>query len=687
MPPTRKLFVFDSIQRPNLKPPETAHDALPQIRSIPGADEDAGLIELVDGSLRRIISLNGFTIPADQRGFTAVDEMFGAILDCLGEKTSLQLLAINRPLDLGDHCENVLDLNAQGNAYLEWYADYTRKWFGRVCEWRIVPRKSFYLIVGAEPSLKSSREKQLALLDRLVKRVSRILSGAHQTPKVLTRAETRTLIHSCMRLSYPAGLRDEPVEVMRASTMPDVKVENGKQFLVVDDSRVSVQVVSSLPAAHRYGWLIDLLTIECATALSIHFKRGDKETVREASQKMPLETRRRVTRMISPSDASLFEMSFYYSIAPHVVGNDKQLKAWQTEAKKKLASHAALITPKCDQFSAWTSTLPLGIDAGGIAHVVSGRDAQKNWTLYTGSCGLSIGFPMGFAALSSEPVLYDHSKKPGIFAVASEPSDLSFFLALVTVRLLTSNFHVVYVEDGRNSLASLREVLGGELVNDCQWGLPRKVALKPHAVVTIASAQEDFSVFGEFLHDCKDVYSGENRPTALVLPSVSQWFGGASSAKQFQKLLEEVQQLGILLCSSELTSRLSKASKFVNLLDAACDTKIILPQRSRHKRVVREFLRHDRGSWAFEWLSLDSSRNNGAVLPSFIQTRNECGLVSIIPSPMDFWLCLQKDDSDAELVRVMKESLRETNPKLSQVDLARQTVYYLGLQQREFVRS
>jgi hypothetical protein len=54
---------------------------------------------------------------------------------------------------------------------------------------------------------------------------------------------------------------------------------------------------------------------------------------------------------------------------------------------------------------------------------------------------------------------------------------------------------------------------------------------------------------------------------------------------------------------------------------------------------------------------------------------------------MDFWLCLQKDDSDAELVRVMKESLRETNPKLSQVDLARQTVYYLGLQQREFVRS
>jgi len=686
MPPARKLFVFDSIQRPDLKPPETAHDALPQIRSIPGWDEDAGLIELVDGSLRRIISLNGFTVPADQRGFTEVDEMFGAILDCLGEETSLQLLAINRPLDLGEHCENVLDLNAQGNAYLEWYADYTRKWFGRVCELRIVPRKSFYLILGAEPSQKSSKEKQLALLDRLVKRVSRILSGAHQTPKVLTRAETRTLIHSCMRLSYPAGLKDEPAEVMRASTMPDVKVENGKQFLVVDDSRVSVQVVSSLPATHKYGWLIDLLTLESATALSIHFRRGNKNAVREASVKMPLETRRRVTRMISPSDASLFEMSFYYSIAPHVVGNDKQLKAWQTEAKKKLASHAALITPKCDQFSAWTSTLPLGIDAGGIAHVVSSSDARKNWPLYTGSCGLSSGLPVGFAALSFEPVLYDHSKKPGIFAVASEPSDLSFFNALMSVRLLTANFHVVYVEDGRNSLASLQEVLGNELVNDFQLGLPLKVALKPHAVVTIVSTQQDPSAFGEFLQDCTEVYGCANKPTALFLPSASAWLGGAGGARRFQKLLAEVQRLGILLCSSELTSRLESASRFVDLLEAACDTKVILPQRSQHKRVVREFLRHDRNSWAFKWLGVDSSRSNETAVPCFMQTRNACGLVRIVPSPMDFWVCMQSDNSCAEEMRVMKESLRDKNPHLSSVDLARQAVYYLGLQQREYVR-
>ncbi|MBX3151834.1 hypothetical protein KF728_16880 [Candidatus Obscuribacterales bacterium] len=687
MPSARKLFVFDSIHRPNLKPPETAHDALPQIRSIPGADEDAGLIELLDGSLRRIIRLTGFTIPPDQRGFTAVDDMFGAILDCLSEKTSLQLLAINRPLDLGEHCENVLDLNAQGNAYLEWYADYTRKWFSRVCEQRLVPRKSFYLILGAEPSQKSSREKQIALLDRFVERVSKILSKAKQSPEVLTRAETRTLIHSCMRLSYPSGLREAPVELMRASTMPDVMVENGKQFLVVDGSRVSVQVVSSLPAKLRYGWLIDLLTMECATSLSLHCRIGDKNAVRQRAAKTPSETRRRANRMISSSDNSLIEMSFYYSIAPHVAGNDKQLKNWQTAAKDKLASRSALITPKCDQFSAWTSTLPLGIDAGGIAHVVSHTDARINWPLYGASCGLSIGLPMGFAAMSNEPVLYDHSKKPGIFAVGSEHSDLSFFNALMGVRLLTANFHVVYVEDGRNSLASLQEVLGHELVNDCQWGLPRKVALKPHAVVTIVQPQQDLSTFLEFLQDCTDVYGCVNKPTALFLPSSSEWYGGAGGARQFKKLLEEVQRLGILLCSSEVTSRLQSANRIIELLDAACDTKVILPQRTRHKRLVRQFLQHDRKSWAFEWLGMDSSRDNGVVIPCFMQTRTDYGLVRIIPSPMDFWLCMQNDDSGIEEMHKMKESLREKNPNLSLVDLARQAVYYLGVQQRDFTRS
>jgi hypothetical protein len=177
------------------------------------------------------------------------------------------------------------------------------------------------------------------------------------------------------------------------------------------------------------------------------------------------------------------------------------------------------------------------------------------------------------------------------------------------------------------------------------------------------------------------VYGFANKPIALFLPSVSEWLGDASGAKQLRRLLEEVRRLGILLCSSEATPRLRNANGFFSLLDAACDIKVILPQRSSHKRLVRDFLRHDRSSWAFEWLGLDSSRNDGVEIPCFMQTRKGCGLVRIVPSPMDFWLCLQNKDSSVELMRSMKESVRETNPNLSQVDLARQAVYYLGLQQ------
>lgn len=687
MPSARKLFVFDSIQRPNLKPPETAFDALPQIRSLPGKDDDMGLIELVDGSLRRIICLNGFDIPPDLKGFAVVDETFGAILDCLNDKTSLQLLAINRPVDVGEYCKNFLDLNAEGNAYLEWYADYTRKWFGRVCEVRLVPRKTFYLILGAEPSRKASREKQIARLDQFVKRVLKILSGAGQFANVLTRSETRLLIHSSMRLSYPSGLKEEPVEMMRASTMPDIKVENGKQFLLVDNSRVAVQVVSSLPATHRYGWLLDLLTMECATALSIHCRLGDKNSVRQASAKMPVEARRKVARKIAPAEVGLIEMSFYYSIAPHVVGDDKQLKVWQNAAREKLSSHAALITPKCDQFSAWTSTLPLGIDSGGIAHTILDSDARKNWPLYTGSCGLTGGLPMGFAAISSEPVFYDHSKKSGILAVASDFPDLSFFNALISVRLLTANFHVLYLDDGRNSLSFLQEVLGHEIVNDFRCRLPAVTALKQNAVLTTLSVEIEPTDLRDLLIECAETYGSASKPLALLLPSVGDWCSVACGARQFKEVLQELERLNVLLCASEVTDRLRSDGKLVGLLDSFCETKVVLPQKKNHLSFLRGLLQHDNRSWAFNWLKVDSVNDCEGQFLCFMQSGVGSGLVRIVPSPMDYWLCLSHKEMGIEKIRLMKDSLREKNPKLSAVDLARQTVYYLGIQQSDFSKT
>jgi hypothetical protein len=172
-----------------------------------------------------------------------------------------------------------------------------------------------------------------------------------------------------------------------------------------------------------------------------------------------------------------------------------------------------------------------------------------------------------------------------------------------------------------------------------------------------------------------------------LLPSVGDWCGVAGGVRQFEEVLQEFERRNVLLCVSEVTGRLRSDGKLVDLLDSFCETKVVLPQKKNHLSFLRGLLQHDNRSWAFNWLGVDSVNDCERHLPCFMQSRVGSGLVSIVPSPMDYWLCLSHDQLGMEKIRLMKESLREKNPKLSSVDLARQAAYYLGIQQSDLSRS
>jgi hypothetical protein len=687
MSPSRKLLVFDTYKREDIKPPETDNDVLPLVHSIPGRDDDPGLIELTTGGVRRIISLNGFEVPVDEHDSARIEQTFSELLDCLDKHSTLQLLAINRPVDVNTYVNDYLDIKPKDSPYLEWYAEYTKKWFRKVCDVALVPKKSFYVIVGVDGTRAADQSKHIARLDKLAKKVKKVLSNARLNPQILSRSQTRRVLFSSLRPSYPAGLNDQPVETLRRSSMPDVSIDNSKQFMVLDERQISNQTVSSLPASMKTGWLLKLITMPFSSTLSLHCRIADPEKVLKSAKNSPSELKQRIVREVTAHGTNLIELSFYLTISPSSEDENESINVYRDHAKSTFSSSNALITARCDQFSAWTATLPLGIDCGGIAHCIARDEAAKCWPLNTATCGSAPGLPVGFAKISREPVFFNHEKRSGVYALASRNEDLRFFHALMAIRLLTANFHILHFDDGQNSLQILEEVLGPQLVNNLR-GLEEVVddsiakldSLQSTAALTVFSADHYVKDnFMDLIERWEKTYGDSERPLAIFLPGISEFGRTKTGIKSLKRLFDFVARKNILLNSSALTSDLKELEDLQELLDLHCETKVVLPQKVSDQRFAAKFLKLGMRQHAFKALNT-RNRNDEYQVFCFLQTKDNRGLVSLVPSPMDFWLCCPHNKKRSDQVKQMKEELHEKYPRLSQTDLARQTFYYLGLE-------
>ncbi|MBX9666146.1 MAG: hypothetical protein K2X93_00950 [Candidatus Obscuribacterales bacterium] len=683
-----KLFVFNSKRRPDFAPPDEPNETLSMIRSISGERASAGLVKLEDGSIVRIMKLNGFSLAFGDQ-IHRVCAAFESAIQCLGKNSRMQFLVINKPVDVERNMDAYAKLCVDDSPYLSWYADYTRKWFARVCEVVMVPNREFYVILVAESSKRQPRgeslQQQISTLSRLTNRVTAIFEKECLQPQLLSKAEVRRLLYSCMRPSYASGLREESVEVLNKSTLPSVRMVEEDGRMAMDSVLVSNQVVSDLPDQVKPGWLMSLVTFPFPSSLSIHVRVADEKKVLQDASSYPAELKRKINRL-STQSKRLIELSIYFSTYGDLREKPEPIFSGQIDAARALFSkHNALLTPDFDQRSAWLSGLPLGIDSGGIAHCLPVEQSGVFCPLVTGSCGDLSGWPMGFAVYSREPVFLNATNKLSIYALASKKADLSFFESLITLRMLSTNLRVLGFDDEKGTssarLAELIETLGPNIASRVRMNesgsFVAEDTLFAETALTLLEIGKDLGTAAtekckQFIIDWVKKYESGPRKFAFLLGDLNAFQGNTELLEFIYQLVEKKK---LVVIAGNTVAQLDSLKRQSAIANQYSEVKLALPLAAHEHSLATKTLSLKSFGSAIPTIKKRSERQ----VPCFLRTQDNHGLMWLIPSPMDYWLCANHSRSNKEQIKRMKSEVGTRNPKLSKTDVARQTMYYLGL--------
>ncbi|MGD9682440.1 MAG: hypothetical protein AB7W16_14740 [Candidatus Obscuribacterales bacterium] len=686
----RRIAVFDTISRDSMK---TSRDCLSLVRSITDTGDSAGLVERMDGSLLRIIRLEGFNIPYSEEQWQVIEKSFEGALRCLSGNARIQFLVLNRPLDADRHMKEYRKLCLDDNPFLAWYADYTSAWFRKVCETRLVPNREFYVVVsverpstGQQAASRLSRSATVTELDRLSAEIARVFGKAGGAPSFLSRSQIRTLLYSCLRPSYPSGLSDEPVETLKPSTLPAMRLGAGRKHVLIDGTRIASQVVSDLPSKMRAGWLMDLVSLGFSSCLSIHVRPGDSQSILENASEGPAGLERSIRKRLGESASEPIELSIYLSTCAEA-GSGERI-GWQSEeARSVFHRYGALLSPDCDQKSAFLSGLPLGIDSGGIAHSMVVEDSVLLCPLVTASCGAATGLPLGFARASREPVFVSTAEGLRLLAVASRKRDLVFFRPFMTMRLLSTNLSILYLDDGSGSLARLVSTLGDNLVERLSCTSPgskkRAVSAVPESpVLTIVEWIERLSPaniegFKKLVRSWLAKISSGRRAPAIFIGDLGLLSGKRAGIEALEYLYGLARRRGVVIIAASMPDARAGMKRASAIACRHSDVRIVLPQTGKSMPEAARILELDQGDSAA--VRMLETRDKYAW-QCFLETDRNHGLVRLVPSPLEYWICSSLAAFEKKRLTKMRAEVKARNPRLSASDAARQTFYYLGLQ-------
>ena len=74
----------------------------------------------------------------------------------------------------------------------------------------------------------------------------------------------------------------------------------------------------------------------------------------------------------------------------------------------------------------------------------------------------------------------------------------------------------------------------------------------------------------------------------------------------------------------------------------------------------------------------DDNRDSQCLL----MVGNSHGTIRLVASPMDYWICPSEPSHDVPKRLEKLEEVKNKNPRLNASDAARQSVYFLGLEER-----
>ncbi len=191
------------------------------IHSVPGDDEDEGLIVLADGSFRRYMACKGINaLLFDEADVEALARNFKEFANSC--ESDVQIIVKSRNLPVDEYLSRYQNQVTTDNDYLKWYAKNTDQWFRRVQDVHFVPQRDFYVVISYSPPdtvdiandiwstlynhLSSSNswsgkrtaakhDEYVETLNRYTRTAFEQLRQSNLRPQVLKRSEVRDLIY------------------------------------------------------------------------------------------------------------------------------------------------------------------------------------------------------------------------------------------------------------------------------------------------------------------------------------------------------------------------------------------------------------------------------------------------------------------------------------------------------------
>jgi hypothetical protein len=474
------------------------------IYSIPGEDEEEGLVVLCDGSFRKYIACKGINAllfdEADREMMARTFANFANSCD-----SDIQIIIKSRNLSVDEYLSRYQILLKTDNDYLKWYADYTDKWFRRVQDVTFVPEREFYIVISYHPpdcktgKLWNGRrsiqkhEEYLETLNRYTKTACEQLRGSNLKPSILTRKETRNLIYSDLNPALYEKDGEAPPSrphMSEASTLAGSAMKINDEYLWLDGKYIGTQYMFATPHETWMGWLVDLLTLSVEYTLSFFIHQCDQDRVRKelkfkyrvghvASTQLAtpdlegIESTRSAATAIQEflrSSNKAFDVSLYIST---FADSPEHLAQNMDEIRRVFKNKGAQMDRgQMLQLDLWQSTLSVGVDKMATIHRVMSPIVGTMWPFFTASCGTPDGVPFGFALASREPVLLNPffrgqgKDANNMFVVGTTGAGKSFAVSMLILRLLPLGTRFVLIDKTVDKMGAYRfitELLGPEL--------------------------------------------------------------------------------------------------------------------------------------------------------------------------------------------------------------------------------
>ncbi|MBX3135581.1 ATP-binding protein [Candidatus Obscuribacterales bacterium] len=474
------------------------------LHSIPGEDEEEGLVVLADGSMRKYLAVKGINVLLfDDADRELMARQFSNFINSC--ESDIQIIIKSRHLSVDEYLSRYQKTIISDNEYLKWYADYTDKWFRRIQDVSFVPQRDFYVVISYQPpDCKSGQvwsgrrsiqkhEEYLDTLNRLLKTAFEQLRQGNLRPRILTRKEVRNLIYSDLNPSLahrdPEAPPSHP-QLSEASCLAGSALKVQNEYLWLDGKYIGTQYMFQLPHDTWMGWLVDLLTLGVEYTMSVFIHQCNQDKVRADLKRKyhlgmvtstqlatpdleGLEGTRRAAAAIQEflrSSNKAFDCSLYISSQCDTA---EQLNHNMDEIRRVFKNRGAnMDRGQLLQLDAWQSTLAVGVDKLAIIHRVMSPIVGTMWPFFTASCGTPDGVPFGFALTSREPVLLNPffrgagKDANNMFVVGTTGAGKSFAVSMMILRLLPMGVRFVLIDKTVDKFGAYRfitELLGPDL--------------------------------------------------------------------------------------------------------------------------------------------------------------------------------------------------------------------------------